>query len=276
MASTKQTLMILFGFAAVALVGVGATFAIFIKLAETEFVAGKDIYLRDVYIVIDQTLSMAGGQRREAKDILKEEVLNVLGLGDRAFCYRIASDFKEQNDRVFNSPRSLPKVPENVPGASVAEFPEHLKSMLVARWMDFKSERDHWLENLEVVGAQGERYSDYLGTLEEIGRRINNSADPNLAQEKWLIIIGDLKHEPIMKEPPLPAREEKRSFAGVKVELVHPGGMFSPQEQQRIESFWRKYFSARGNQDIHFISYDGFIGRFPASKVPNPAAFTMK
>ncbi|MCK6620774.1 MAG: hypothetical protein HUU32_08570 [Calditrichaceae bacterium] len=271
MSSVKKTLLILTTVGALAAVGVVGTFTAFVKLAETEFIPGREVYLRDVYLVIDQTLSMERGQRKEAKDVLRDEIIRSLGLGDRAFCYRISADFTETGDRVFASNRRLPKVPENVPSAPLEKLPPGLKGELLERWNAFSAERDAWLERVEAVQAPGGKYSDYLGTLEAIGRRINDPGDPHLAGEKWLIVIGDLKHEPAPAVSPPPAQHEKRAFAGVNIYLVEPGGIYAREDQQAIEAFWKKYFAARGGNAVAFVSFDGFSGRFPGNSAPDPS-----
>lgn len=271
MSSAKKTLLILAAVGALAAAAVVGTFTAFVKLAETPFNPGREVYLRDVYLIIDQTLSMERGQRKEAKDVLREEIIRSLGLGDRAFCYRISSDFTESGDRVFASNRRLPKAPENVPAAALAKLPPELKQALLERWDVFSAEREAWLERVEAVQAPGGKYSDYLGTLEAIARRINDPGDPHLAGEKWLIVIGDLKHEPVLAVPPPPLAHEKRAFAGVNIYLVEPGGIYSRNDQQTIETFWKQYFAARGANTVTFVSFDGFSGRFPGSPVPEPA-----
>jgi|GEM_PF-5433028 len=260
--SSKQPL-ILMGMLGGAALAVWGVFMVFTGLAASEFIPGEDVYTRDIYVVIDQTYSMQEGQRLEAKDILRDEVLSVLGPGDRISCYQIASDFQESRDRVFVSSRRVPKIPVNVPGTSKSDLPEALQQELSQRWQNYDRERDRWTSRLDGLQPQRGGYSDYLGTVEEIGRRITNDSDPNLAAEKWLLLIGDLKHEPVLGNPPAPKRHEKRRFANVNVQLVYPGGVHPAQEQQRIEAFWQEYFSARGNKRIEISSYDGFIGRFP-------------
>ncbi len=266
MSSTAKTLLILGGVMVAAAIGIGAVFTVFAKLAETEFVPGESVYLRDVYIVADQTLSMQHNQRREAKGIIREEILDVLGAGDRAFCYRIGDNFTESNDRVFGSSRRLPKVPVNLAGIDDQEMPDEMRSLLTEAHRNFDAERRQWKDRLELLASPSNRYSDYLGTISEIGRRINDAMDPNLARERSLIVVGDLKHEPVLDTPPPPTRDERRQFSNVRISMVYPGGMFSDVEQRQIEAFWKKYFAARGNQYIQFISFDGFVGRFPASR----------
>lgn len=272
MSSAKKALILLGGIVFIAIVGIGAVFAVFVKLAAVQFTPGAEIYLRDVYVVIDQTLSMAQGQRREARDMLKEEILREMGPGDRIFCYRIGSDFRESSDRVFASSRDLPKIYENVTAVAPADLPEAFKSDLRARWERFSLERAGWLERLDNLDAPPGNYSDYLGTLEEIARRINSAADPNLGREKWLIVLGDLKHEPVLAAPPVPGGNEKRQFDGVHIHMVYPGGIHQRAEQERIERFWKQFFAARGAKTINFISYDGFIGHFPRHQAPGPEA----
>lgn len=272
MSSTKKTLLILSTMTVMAVAAVVGTFTAFVKLAETEFIPGEEVYLRDLYVVIDQTLSMQQGQRKEAKDILRDEVIHSLGLGDRIFCYRVSSDFNESSDRVIASHRSQPKVPSNVAGISPEVLPNDLVNVLIDRWNLFSGERDIWLQNLEALQIPRGQYSDYLGTLNEIGRRINDISNPNLAAEKWLIVIGDLKHEPILNSPPPPDREGKHAFGGINIQMVYPGGIHVQEEQSRIETFWKKYFSARGASQVTFTSFDGFTGRFPENTVPRQAA----
>lgn len=255
-----------------AVAAVVGTFTAFVKLAKTEFIPGEELYLRDVYVVIDQTLSMQQGQRKEAKDILRDEVIHSLGLGDRIFCYRISSDFNESSDRIIASNRAQPKVPNNVAGISPEVLPNDLVHNLLERWNIFSGERDTWLQNLESLQIPHGRYSDYLGTLNEIGRRINDATNPNLAAEKWLIVIGDLRHEPVLSTPPPPERQDKRDFDGVNIQMVYPGGIHSQAEQNRIETFWKQYFSARSANQVTFTSFDGFTGRFPENTIPHPAA----
>lgn len=271
MSSVKKNLLILSAIATVAAAAVVGTFTAFVKLAETPFNPGREVYLRDVYLVIDQTLSMERGQRKEAREVLRDEIIRSLGLGDRAFCYRISSDFTESGDRVFASNRRLPKVPENVPSAALIKLPREWKQALLERWEVFSAEREAWLQQVEALQAPGGKHSDYLGTLEAIARRINDPGDPHLAGEKWLIVIGDLKHEPLLAVPPPPLGHEKRAFAGVNIYLVEPGGIYSRNEQQSIENFWKQYFAARGANLVTFVSFDGFSGRFPANPVPEPA-----
>lgn len=270
MSSAKKTMIILGGVTFIALIGIGAVFMIFTKLATVEFVPGNEIYLRDVYVVIDQTLSMGQGERMEAREMLKTEILKGVGPGDRVSCYRIASNFKESNDRVFASTRYLPKVFENVTTVGSSELPAGVKADLVNRWRNYDREKDDWVEQLDNLNQPHGNYSDYLGVLAEVGRRINNSADPNLAGEKWLVMIGDLKHEPVSSDPPAPKGNEKRQYSGVHINLVYPGGLHPRAEQDRIERFWKKYFTARGGKAINFISYDGFTGRFPDTTIPRP------
>lgn len=270
MSSAKKTMIVLSGVIFVAMIGIGAVFMVFVKLAEVEFVPGKEVYLRDVYVIIDQTLSMGEGQRQEAKSLLKQEVLKGVGPGDRVACYRIASNFQETNDRVFSSSRHLPKVFENVVNVNSAELPSGVKADLMNRWQNYYQEKQDWLNDLDNLDQPAGNYSDYLGALAEINRRINSPADPNLAAEKWLIMIGDLKHEPVFAEPPAPKGNERRQYINVNIHLVYPGGIHPPQEQERIEAFWRKYFSARGGKRVNFISYDGFTGRFPRTPIPLP------
>lgn len=276
MSSTKKTLLILSALTIMAVAAVVGTFTAFVKLAKTEFIPGEEVYLRDVYVVIDQTLSMQQGQRKEAKDILRDEVIRSLGLGDRIYCYRISSDFNESSDRVIASNRSQPKVPGNVPGVSPEALPNDLVYTLLERWNVFSGERDTWLQNLETLQIPRGRYSDYLGTLNEIGRRINDTSNPNLAAEKWLIVIGDLKHEPVLNNPPPPERGDKRAFEGVNIQMVYPGGIHPRAEQSRIETFWKKYFSARGANQVTFTSFDGFTGRFPENTMPTQAELRNK
>ena len=264
--SAKQPL-ILMGMLGGAALAVWGVFMVFTGLAASEFIPGEDVYTRDIYVVIDQTYSMQEDQRMEAKDILLDEVLSVLGPGDRISCYQIASDFQESRDRVFVSSRRVPKIPVNVPGISKSELPEPIQQNLTESWQRLARERDRWTSRLNSLQPQRGGYSDYLGTVNEIGRRITNDSDPNLAAEKWLLLIGYLKHEPILAKAPTPKREEKRRYANVNVQLVYPGGVHSTQEQQRIETFWREYFAARGNKRIEISSYDGFIGRFPEVQV---------
>ena len=266
MSPTAKTILILGGVVTAAAIAIGAIFMIFAKLAETEFVPGESVYLRDIYIVADQTLSMQHNQRREAKGIIQEEILDVLGAGDRAFCYRIGDNFTESNDRVFGSSRRLPKVPLNLVNLNSQEMPDDMKLLLAEAGRTFAQERRQWKDHLELLASPSNRYSDYLGTISEIGRRVNDVNDPNLARERTLIVVGDLKHEPVMDAPPPPTRDERRQFSNVRISMVYPGGMFSDAEQREIETFWKKYFAARGNQNIQFISFDGFVGRFPASK----------
>lgn len=270
MSTAKKTMIILGGVTFIALVGIGAIFMIFTKLATVEFVPGNEIYTRDVYVVIDQTLSMGQGERLEAREMLKTEILKGVGPGDRVSCYRIASNFKESNDRVFSSTRYLPKVFENVANTSNSALPAGVKADLANRWQTYNREKNSWIERLDNLDQPGGNYSDYLGVLAEVGRRINNSADPNLARDKWLVMIGDLKHEPVPDEPPVAKGNEKRQYSGVSINLVYPGGLHPPVEQDRIERFWKKYFTARGGKAINFISYDGFTGRFPNTTVPQP------
>lgn len=270
MSSPKKTVLILLGMAVAAIVGVSAVFAVFIELAETEFVPGEEVYLRDVYVIIDQTLSMQQGQRKEAKEILEEEIIHSMGLGDRISCYRIASNFTETNDRVFTSTRYLPRIYNNVSGVSTEIFSDNLKSELLRRWNLFASERQGWLHNLNNIDHPRGIYSDYLGTLEEIGRRIGANNQQGQSQETWLVVIGDLKHEPVLRQPPAPQNGEKRQFADVNIFMIYPGGIHNKQEQIRIENFWKAYFAARGSREVNYISFDGFIGRFPANNVPAP------
>jgi len=264
--SAKQPL-ILIGMLGGAALAVWGVFLVFTGLATSEFLPGEDVYKRDIYVVIDQTYSMKEGQRLEAKDILRDEVLDVMGPGDRISCYRIASDFQESRDRVFISGRRLPKVPQNVPGMAKAELPESIQQQLTSRWQSYDQQRNVWISSLQSLDPQRGGYSDYLGTVNEIGRRITNDSDPNLASEKWLLLIGDLKHEPVLAAVPAPQKDEKRRYANVNVQLVYPGGIHDAQEQKRIEAFWRAYFAARGNKRIEISSYDGFIGRFPETRV---------
>ena len=275
MASSKKTVLILLGMAVVAIAGISAVFTIFVKLAETEFIPGEEIYLRDVYVIIDQTFSMGKGQRKEAKEILEEEIIRSMGLGDRISCYRIASNFTETKDRVFTSSRHLPKIYNNVEGVSADIFPGTLKSDLIRRWQIFSGERDNWLANLNNLDYPGGNYSDYLGTTDEIGRQVSGSSAANSPREKWLIVIGDLKHEPISKHPPAPQHEERRQFADVTVFMIYPGGIHTKKEQLRIETFWKEYFAARGNRKVNFISFDGFTGRFPENRIPGPGELAL-
>ena len=270
MSSAKKALILLSGIVFIAIAGIGAVFAVFVKLAEVQFTPGAEIYLRDVYVVIDQTLSMAQGQRREARDMLKEEILREMGPGDRIFCYRIGSDFRESSDRVFTSSRDLPKIYENITAVAPADLPEAFKSDLLVRWDRFSRERSGWIERLDNLDSPQGNYSDYLGTLEEIARRINSPADPNLGREKWLIVLGDLKHEPVLSSPPVPGGNEKHQFHEVHIHMVYPGGIHQRSEQERIERFWKQFFTARGAKTVNFISYDGFIGHFPRHQVPGP------
>jgi hypothetical protein len=268
MSSTKKTLLILSTMTFAAAFAVVGTFTAFVKLAETQFIPGEEVYLRDIYVVIDQTLSMQLGQRKEAKDILRDEVIRSLGLGDRVFCYRISSDFRESSDRVFASKRHQPKVPDNLAGADPEALPAELVSSLIQRWQSFSLERDAWIQHLETLHPPRGNYSDYTGTLDEISRRISDAGDPNLAQEKWLLVIGDLKQEPVPGNPPAAGRHEKRAFSGVNIYMVYPGGIHSAAQQKEIETFWTKYFSTRGASRVNFMSFDGFTGRFPENATP--------
>lgn len=270
MSSKNKVFIILAVFAGLALAGISGVFAIFTSLAKSEFIPGDPQYLRDIYVVIDQTLSMGAGQRKEAKDVLQGEVLDVLGPGDRVSCYRISSNFNESADRVFAASRRLPKVPENVPGVSPEVLPDDLLQQLRNGWQTFSIERNNWISRMNSVSPPGGNFSDYLGALTAISERINDRADPNLAAEKWLLVIGDLKHEPVFSQPPAPRQDEKRRFARVNIYLIYPGGIHDTEEQQRIENGWRKYFTARGASKVNFISFDGFVGRFPETRVPGP------
>lgn len=276
MSSTKKTLLILATMSVFAAIAVVGTFSAFVKLAEKEFIPGREVYLRDVYVVIDQTLSMEQGQRKEAKDVLREEVIRSLGLGDRIFCYRISSDFSESSDRVFASNRHQPKVPNNLSGVSPEALPGELTQSLLQRWTVFSGERDTWLQNLETLQIPRGQYSDYLGTLNEIARRVNDNSDPNLAGEKWLMVIGDLKHEPLLNTPPPADKGEKRAFNGVHVYMIYPGGIHSREDHKRIEAFWNEYFSERGSGPVNFLSFDAFSGRFPENTSPTQAELKIK
>lgn len=275
MSPVAKTVAILGGALVVAAVAISLVFVAFVKLAEKDFVAGEAVYLRDIYVVIDQTLSMASNQRREAKMVANEEILSVMGLGDRAFCYRIADKFQESNDRVFSSPRNLPRVWQNIAGMPLAEIPEDFTSRLQSAWTRFDQQRQTWRRHLDSLDAPRNRFSDYLGTISDIGRRITDGDDPHLAENKWLVVIGDLKHEPVPDAPPAPTPAERRQFSSVEIYLVHPGGVFDQREQQRIDQFWQRFFAARGNPRINILTFDAFIGRFPASSVPRPARASM-
>ena len=159
-----------------------------------------------------------------------------------------------------------------LPQVAPAELPVPEKTELNRRWQQFSQERNSWENRLDNLDTPRGNYSDYLGTVTEISKRINNASDPNLAAEKWLVVIGDLKHEPILKQAPSPKGNQKRSFSDVNVFMVYPGGIHPKTEQERIEKFWRQYFTARGCRQVSFSSYDGFTGVFPASAVPQLTA----
>ena len=270
MSSSKgKVVAILLGsmvFAAVVIYGV---FSLFIQLSERDFIPGENVYLRDIYVIIDQTLSMADGQRQEARDVLRNEILSVMGPGDRIFCYRISSDYSESGDRVFSSSRHLPKVPMHVAGMPVKDLPDHWREEINRRWEHFESEKKNWEDRLENLQPPGGNYSDYLGTLDDIGRRISDQSDPNLAAERWLVMIGDLKHEPVMPAPPKPSPNQHRLYSGVTVQMVYPGGFHEPGEWDEIVRFWQRYFIDRGARQVQFSSFDAFVGRFPETVVPH-------
>lgn len=234
--------------------------------------AGEDIYLRDVYLLVDQTRSLNEQERQAVKELVTREILPAAGVGDRIFCYRIGSRFDEIADRVFVSPRGIPKLPANVLDYPLKRFKPEVHQGLRESWQRFETEREKWHQALAALEPQDGRYSDYLGTLNVIGQRFNDQDDRNQAREQWLIMIGDLKHDSrdsrSLSQVQPSTSQEKRRFKQATVFLVYPGGTNTSQEQQELEIFWRRYFQNRGNRRIQIVSFDKFIGRFPKSPAP--------
>lgn len=232
---------------------------------------GPDIYNRDIYILIDQTPSLSSMQKNEIKRKIQKEVIAISGLGDRVFCYQIGSKFDEISDRIFESERFLPKVPDNIIEHDLDKFSDasSLKKRLREDWRIFNQEKMKWSQSVDTISFSGGRNSDYSGALNEIGRRLSNKDDPHKAKDQWLILIGDLKHD-VKKNVAITSTEiDSLQFVNTNIWLIYPAGVFkNEKEQASIENQWIAYFKARGNGAIKIKSLGGFNGAFLESSVP--------
>jgi hypothetical protein len=260
---------------AVLLVVIGVMYLVF-KPASTPI--GEDLYVRELFVMLDQTGSMDTEFIREAKALITEHVFPYLGPGDKAACYSVGVygygiPFDESHNRVFSDGLVLPPVPANAARPLKKEMPAQWKPILAERWRQADSIKVAWTNDVEELKEPLQKGSPYLQAIEYTAERFRESQQIKSITGRWLIVIGDLYHQyPNAQfqslKPPAPQDEYAAVFKDVNVWLVVPYGVLSPEIKERVIEFWRQYFSDRGNNQVTIGTFDGFKNRFPASLVP--------
>jgi len=201
----------------------------------------QETYRRDIFLLIDQTPSNSKEEFAKLKNLSLRKIIQRLGPGDRLFCARIDTDFTEADDLVFEATGELPMLPQNYPNTEVDRWPERARLDLARRWELFEPIRANWTERITALELLPHtESSDYFAAIRYLGELV---AARGNAEERWLIVLGDLKHEPQTDlEPLADDRATQRLFTGVKVRLVSPYGTNTDQEQEILEASWKKLF----------------------------------
>jgi len=241
---------------------------------------GPEVFVRDVYILIDPTTSMSGEDLKRAKDIVKSQVFPYVGPGDRVFCYSIGPGFDVMKNWVFKK-GSLPAVPKNFLDPKLAKRLQ--PGQLASLWGNVNevTQRD-WTEQLDKLSAPVDdkgRYipgSDYLAAFDFIAAAIESRTTKD-NREKRLIVIGDLEQYPLKAISS--GQTDKQGFRGAEVHLVqtYRAGKRGPERQIAIEPselqrFWKDYFIQRGCEKVAITTFDDPTPLLPGSPVPQAAS----
>lgn len=274
---------------------IGAALWLFWKVSHPPLALGKNIYTRQIYILIDITYSMEeiAPFLEEAKELVKKHIFPVVnpqymdfypvGPGDQIFCYTINPlTFDEYSNLVFES--NLPPIPQNVLEWLKQEkkLPEEWKKDLSDRWEEVRNAIEDYREkvsNLQIIKGG---FSAYLEAIEYISTRLRYLQIQNDMKEKFVIVIGDMEQwkpsdfyyqdpeSKSFKYLPTPIPEDQRIFHRVKVWLVYPAGVIQLQNRASlVHGFWKQYFIQRGckEKDIHIVPFGGFSD-IPYNQVP--------
>ncbi len=227
-----------------------------------------ETYRRDIFLLIDQTPSISEEEFGLLKDLALKKIIKHLGPGDRLSCFSVDVEFTEADDLIFEAAGELPKLPDNYPVEETDPWPERARLDLARRWASFEPIRADWVEKITALELlPPTKSSDYFPAIEYLGGLMTTRCK---AAECWLIVLGDLKHEPLSDlESMADDLATPSLFTGVKARLVSPYGTNSDAEQKKIEGAWEKFFPHPDDQDHLFNSLVGFSG-LPETSAPRP------
>jgi hypothetical protein len=255
---------------------------LFYKISRTPPAPDMPVFARDIFVFLDTTESPnhAGNAQwfQDAKDLIVRKILPDIGPGDRIFCYTIATDFVESRNRIFLG--VMPQVPESLvaehPSIPGTVAPEEIAKLWEPVERALSPTGDGWPLKVGAVRQQKGGFSDYIGAFSYVVDRLE-SVERGSATENYLIVLGDLRHEPVPVpfEPPDPTEQDKLVFKGIHIKLITPfidATVRNPKQpsRQKVQTFWSTYFADRGNHGVEFLHLDTPDPPLPPSRVRRP------
>ena len=245
---------------------------LFIGVGTQQLNPGEDIFLRDQVLLYDISESMAGKDEKASENLFIRFLDEEISPADKLICYRIDEKFKESDDFLFKTSSLLKGIPRNIAETEdTTLLKEEFKKILRKRWEYFLKERSRWEKEIRAQSKIVAKKSDYLGALENVGKRFktlyDEFNDQDFIPKRQLIVFGDLIQDPKFNSLEELSSSINEYFIDVEIIMLYPGGTYSSKEQRKIEDYWKKYFETRGNSVPTFITFDTFIDWFPNSKI---------
>jgi hypothetical protein len=243
------------------------------------------VFARDVYIFLDVTQSLNhDGQARafeDAKDNIVRKELPNIGPGDRVFCYIIATDFPESQNRVFDGPAPLEPVRESwlSPPSSRVNSGRVSAQALEKLWqpvdLALNPMGGGWPLKVGALKQQERGHSNYIAAFNYAAERLL-SPERTPVRERYVIVFGDLVQDPFPDPfvPPDPTEPMRVAFKDCHVELaisyLDTTGPLKLPSRDKVRQFWQLYFTDRGNAHPNFHTLNTAAPLLPASAVPKP------
>jgi hypothetical protein len=238
---------------------------------------GKDLWLRDVYVLLDRTRSMDSLEFQAAKDFIRKQILDSIGPGDRVFCYTVGTGFREQRNLCA---ANVTWVAARESLLTSTPRPDAMRdSVARALWDEAEVAQALWRKPLDTLRQEDCGRSDYYGAIEYVAQRVGAQALGS-ATEHWLVIIGDLQPNPA--RPPV-GIVDTTAFKEIRVRLVysyrsatpdHAGCPAAMAERARSSDellrSWKEYFVNRGGADLQWTVISDVGGPISANSVYRP------
>ncbi|MFO1433300.1 MAG: hypothetical protein U1F76_24925 [Candidatus Competibacteraceae bacterium] len=224
--------------------------------------AKKEVFLREIYILLDCTDSMVGNFD-DAKKIIKNHISPSLSPGDTIAGYCIKDRFDTQNLIIE---KSLP-ILEFFTNKDDAEYCTKCGDWQQL-WRGVTEIQRQLEQQLNELKLPLPDQSDYFGALDNIATLIKpTDIKPANNLTKLLIVIGDLQQTPAPRpfSAPSATDDKKQSFRDTAVWVIYPSppplrdvvrkGSVQPILIDQWIKLWKTYFADRGNSNVQFWTF---------------------